>query len=139
MSSPKAQTRYTSRSKPIKFLDDNNISSAEWPTAFLHLEYNRTGLFVMSDIFLFNPNTSTAQTDCTLLSPFRAMEWIYIDSLKRQGPCMHSCNNSWFMPQEIIKIIIVNKCYFVLRRNYVLRLEMNMVNLKIIPGTRCAH
>jgi hypothetical protein len=46
MWSSKAHTRYTSRSKPIKFLDDNNISSAEWPTAFLHLEYNRTGLSI---------------------------------------------------------------------------------------------
>ena len=89
-SSPTAQKRYSSRGRPIKFSDDVVITSGlKWNFATLHLTYNMTGLFVTATKHHQNVSSiskNTGHDDCTLLSPFRAMEWIYIDSLKYTKP-----------------------------------------------------
>lgn len=86
-----AQSRYQAKGRPIKFLNDVNVSSKNhWNRAYLHLTYNNTGLFVGATRFHTtetNPDSSiSGQDDCTLLSPYRVMEWIYIDALKNSKP-----------------------------------------------------
>lgn len=55
-----------------------------WLFAKLELDYNTTGLTVTATRYKqpVSKEIDSGQDDCTLLSPFRAMEWIYIDSLK---------------------------------------------------------
>ncbi|XP_076100074.1 uncharacterized protein LOC143069366 [Mytilus galloprovincialis] len=86
-SSPIAKERYTSRGRRIVFNEDVSVSSQfQWIKSQLDLNYNQTGLFVTATRFhtdMSQPTKSySGQSDCTLISPFRAMEWIYIDSLK---------------------------------------------------------
>ncbi|XP_052106400.1 uncharacterized protein LOC127738939 [Mytilus californianus] len=86
-SSPMAKERYTSRGRRIIFNDDVSVSSEfQWVRSQLDLNYNQTGLYVTAARFqtgMSEPTKSySGQNDCTLISPFRAMEWIYIDSLK---------------------------------------------------------
>lgn len=86
-SSPIAKERYTSRGRQIVFNEDVSVSSQfQWIKSQLDLNYNQTGLFVTATRFhtdMSQPTKSySGQSDCTLISPFRAMEWIYIDSLK---------------------------------------------------------
>ncbi|VDI66355.1 Hypothetical predicted protein [Mytilus galloprovincialis] len=90
-SSRTAQSRYQAKGRPIKFLKDVNVSSKNhWNRAYLHLTYNTTGLFVGATRFHTtetNPDSSiSGQDDCTLLSPYRVMEWIYIDALQNSKP-----------------------------------------------------
>lgn len=82
-----AKERYTSRGRRIVFNEDVSVTSQfQWIKSQLDLNYNQTGLFVTATRFhtdMSQPKKSySGQTDCTLISPFRAMEWVYIDSLK---------------------------------------------------------
>ncbi|CAC5381900.1 unnamed protein product [Mytilus coruscus] len=86
-SSATAQRRYQAAKAPITFLNDVNASTFDqWNQANLQLIYNNSGLFVGATRFRTNkPNSDQSigeQDDCTLLSPYRVMEWIYIDALR---------------------------------------------------------
>ncbi|XP_063426956.1 uncharacterized protein LOC134710515 [Mytilus trossulus] len=90
-SSSTAQRRYQAAMAPITFMNDVNASTFDqWNQASLQLIYNNTGLFVGATRFRTNkPNSDQSigeQDDCTLLSPYRAMEWIYIDALRYTKP-----------------------------------------------------
>ncbi|XP_052106401.1 uncharacterized protein LOC127738940 [Mytilus californianus] len=82
-SSATAKSRYQSKGRPIKFLPDVNVTSKNSWNQYgdLQLNYNITGLFVQAKRYI-STKPSGKDDDCTLLSPFRAMEWIYVDSLK---------------------------------------------------------
>ncbi|CAG2213047.1 unnamed protein product [Mytilus edulis] len=86
-SSTIAKRQYQAAMAPITFINDVHASTLDqWNQASLKLIYNNTGFFVGATRFRTNkPNTDHSigeQDDCTLLSPFRAMEWIYIDALR---------------------------------------------------------
>ncbi|XP_063426640.1 uncharacterized protein LOC134710278 isoform X2 [Mytilus trossulus] len=82
-SSATAKARYQSKGRPIQFLPDVNVTSKNSWNQYgdLKLNYNITGLFVQASRYI-STKPSGRDDDCTLLSPFRAMEWIYVDSLK---------------------------------------------------------
>ena len=82
MSSTKAKTRYNVRGKTIKFIDDRNTTfEILWEASYLGLNQNGTELFVSATRYFSYDRTKDG---CTLLAPYRALEWIYIDSLKKQ-------------------------------------------------------
>lgn len=60
-----------------------------WATSSLGLEYGDSGeLTVTSYAFVVEPDDQEGKMagtyHCKLLSPYRAMEWFYIDSMKRK-------------------------------------------------------
>ncbi|KAK3584320.1 hypothetical protein CHS0354_017131 [Potamilus streckersoni] len=85
-----AKKRFKQRGLPIMFYPDKPIKFEEdWIRSKLQLDYNELGLHVTSYSHVTNvknqDNGSPGMHFCKLLSPYRAMEWIYIDSLKING------------------------------------------------------
>ncbi|KAK3103629.1 hypothetical protein FSP39_020634 [Pinctada imbricata] len=86
LSSTDAVRRYRASGRQLSFLDDRQTSNGpQWLMENLVLNYNSTGLTVLSPTLktdlhvLFS--SFAGQTYCKLLSPYRAMEYIYIDSM----------------------------------------------------------
>ncbi|XP_052802620.1 uncharacterized protein LOC128232878 [Mya arenaria] len=81
--SQSAHNRFNHRGSNITINDDViSGSKVMWVSSSLDLEYGSNGrLDVTSYAYV-----SGDSYDCKLLCPYRAMEWIYIDSLKRTPP-----------------------------------------------------
>lgn len=86
-SSADAQRRFKAKGRPIIFNDDDNMTTGlQWSSAELGLHEDDHGLRVTS------PSLKTSLHEfiealsgmhyCTVLAPYRAMEWIYVDSLR---------------------------------------------------------
>ncbi|KAL3841759.1 hypothetical protein ACJMK2_019861 [Sinanodonta woodiana] len=85
-----AKIRFEQRGLPITFYPDNPITFEEdWIRSKLKLNYSEVGLYVTSYSHVTNVKNQedgmSGMHFCKLLSPYRAMEWIYIDSLKTNG------------------------------------------------------
>ena len=104
MASARAHERYRSHgSPPITFHPDKKVSfSVEWLSSSLELVYTaNSGLDVTSHSYVALPEESNGSFSfgrrkrninysqgyyyCKLLSPYRALEWFYIDSLKNDS------------------------------------------------------
>ncbi|KAK7098990.1 uncharacterized protein [Littorina saxatilis] len=86
-SSPVARRRYLDHGRPIFFNDDVLHSTGlGWSTSNLGLQEDDQGLHVTSQALktrLHEPiNLFSGMHYCKGLSPYRAMEWIYVDSLR---------------------------------------------------------
>ncbi|XP_048728530.2 uncharacterized protein LOC125646336 [Ostrea edulis] len=86
-SSDTARLRYTKRGRRIYLNPDQSIGNTVlWQASEIEIQDLKEGLHVLSKKYSvsFNPQqaSSTGLLYCTLLSPFRAMEWIYVDSLR---------------------------------------------------------
>ena len=72
--------RYKLRGQPVNFFADGNVSSEiEWLAKRLTLEYTNEGLNVTSIAYR---DASSGKFYCKLLSPYRALEFIYLDSMR---------------------------------------------------------
>ncbi|XP_022339040.1 uncharacterized protein LOC111134370 [Crassostrea virginica] len=86
-SSGTARERYAKKGRQM-FLDEDQSTSSQlvWLASQLQLREGSTGLHVRSVKYntAYNPKhkDSSGLLFCSLLSPFRAMEWIYVDSLR---------------------------------------------------------
>ncbi|GFO10049.1 hypothetical protein PoB_003655400 [Plakobranchus ocellatus] len=81
-----AQERYKSRGRPLTFKDDIVYGTGiKWLAAPLALDEDDKGLSVQS-VGRYEPMSSAAFPGmyyyCKVLSPYRAMEWINVDSLR---------------------------------------------------------
>ncbi|GFN84838.1 titin [Plakobranchus ocellatus] len=80
-----AQERYRKRGRPLTFKDDVVYESeSQWLAASLALDEDDKGLSVQS-VALYVPMSSAVFPGmyyCKVLSPYRAMEWINVDSLR---------------------------------------------------------
>ncbi|GFN76819.1 hypothetical protein PoB_000332500 [Plakobranchus ocellatus] len=80
-----AQERYKNRGRPLTFKDDIVYHTGiQWLTAALALDEDDKGLSVQS-VALYVPMSSAVFPGmhyCKVLSPYRAMEWINVDSLR---------------------------------------------------------
>lgn len=91
-SSSTAHSRSIKRKSPSITFNDDVISDSilSWATSSLGLEYGDNGaLTVTSYAFVVGPDEQRGKMagtyHCKLISPYRAMEWFYIDSLKRKS------------------------------------------------------
>ncbi|KAH3877193.1 uncharacterized protein LOC127871066 [Dreissena polymorpha] len=83
-SSTEARQRFTERGSTIKFNDDIvSVSKVTWALSDLDVVYGKNGHLEVTSKTIVSGNTGLQF--CKLLSPYRAMEWIYIDSLKRNS------------------------------------------------------
>lgn len=88
--SPAARKRYQGHGRTLFFNDDHlHASGLTWSTSSLDLRENDLGLYVTSqalqtalDAF---PSLFAGMHYCKGLSPYRAMEWIYVDSLRKHA------------------------------------------------------
>ncbi|XP_061183326.1 uncharacterized protein LOC133191597 [Saccostrea echinata] len=86
-SSDVARERFSKRGRQI-YLDEDQIveSSVQWQATQLRLSDGSDGLHVSSIKYKlpFDPiqESKSGLFYCALLSPFRAMEWIYVDSMR---------------------------------------------------------
>ncbi|XP_053384572.1 uncharacterized protein LOC123535953 [Mercenaria mercenaria] len=97
-SSALAHNRSIERRSPSITFNDDVISDSllNWSVDSLDLQYGVNGsLKVTSYAYVVDPDDPSGKMagtrHCKLLSPYRAMEWFYIDSLKRNAG-----HNSWF-------------------------------------------
>lgn len=90
ISSSDARERWTERgARNITFHDDIiSGSKLQWEASHLRLDYGKSdvSLEVTSNVLAYGVSDTSEKNSgtlcCKLLSPYRAMEWIYIDSLK---------------------------------------------------------
>ena len=89
-SSALAHNRSVERNSPSITFHDDVISGniLNWTVDSLNLRYGANGgLDVTSYALVVGPDDKSGKMvgtyHCKLLSPYRAMEWFYIDSLKR--------------------------------------------------------
>ena len=85
-STPDAVRRYKAANRPIIFADDQVFGNGlYWTSTPLHLEENSDGLHVQG-VALKTSVTSMlfpGMHYCKVMSPYRAMEWINVDSLRK--------------------------------------------------------
>ncbi|KAL4225675.1 hypothetical protein ACF0H5_016364 [Mactra antiquata] len=89
-----ARQRFIDRNSPQIQLKDDVISGSllDWSMGSLDLKYGKNGeLEVTSPSYVVDPDPDypggkmSGTQHCKLLSPYRALEWFYIDSLKRSS------------------------------------------------------
>ncbi|KAK7479111.1 hypothetical protein BaRGS_00029629 [Batillaria attramentaria] len=76
--------RYTSRGIPIILHSDHvTTTTSGWEATKLEFSLSSANVTVTSSVYRTSGETTTSSVVfCKLLSPFRAMEWIYVDSLR---------------------------------------------------------
>lgn len=91
-SSNLARKRFLDRKSPLIAFNDDVMSSSisDWFSTDLNLKYGDNGeLEVTSVAYVANPDDTGSKMSgthhCKLLSPYRALEWFYIDALKRSS------------------------------------------------------
>ncbi|KAK3101187.1 hypothetical protein FSP39_001620 [Pinctada imbricata] len=85
-SSKEAISRFQKSGRKITFLNDTQTSSGpQWLAGNLNLKYSSSGMVVQSVVLKTNLDvilpSFAGQYYCKLLSPFRAMEFIYLDCM----------------------------------------------------------
>ena len=89
ISTPDAQARYRAQSRQITFKDDIVYGTGlQWSSQPLVIEESDAGL-VVQGVALVTSVTSPffpGMHYCKVLSPYRAMEWINVDSLRTHKP-----------------------------------------------------
>eukprot|EP00057_Strongylocentrotus_purpuratus_P029501 XP_011683975.1 PREDICTED: uncharacterized protein LOC105447513 [Strongylocentrotus purpuratus] len=84
----RVQSRYDSRGKQMVFRDDVNTSTgSQWVSSHVEYETQSDGsLEVTSGALYTNVTFPVASLAgmyyCKLMSPYRALEWMYVDSLR---------------------------------------------------------
>uniref|UniRef100_A0A2C9L2H0 Alpha/beta hydrolase fold-5 domain-containing protein n=1 Tax=Biomphalaria glabrata TaxID=6526 RepID=A0A2C9L2H0_BIOGL len=84
-----AQQRYKSKGRPLTFQDDVTYKSGfEWAENPLKLVEDDSGLHVQSVALRVSLHSPVFPGDfyCKVISPYRAMEWINVDSLRAHKP-----------------------------------------------------
>ncbi|XP_072021307.1 uncharacterized protein [Amphiura filiformis] len=89
--SSEARNRYITRGRDMLFGKDREANGFKWLLFSLEYEYTAEGDLVVTSTSLYtDPDYLTPRLAgmyyCKLLSPYRAMEWIYVDSLKPYNP-----------------------------------------------------
>ncbi|XP_021370099.1 uncharacterized protein LOC110461120 isoform X2 [Mizuhopecten yessoensis] len=92
--SPLAVTRYGKKGRPIIYEQDVALpSTQQWFLQELLYEDDRDGVHVTSESYHVPYNSAKASTSgiffCKLLAPYRAMEWIYVDGLRKLDGIKH--------------------------------------------------
>ncbi|XP_038059607.1 uncharacterized protein LOC119730686 [Patiria miniata] len=83
-----ARSRYGNQGRQMQFNSDIlTLTGSSWLSGKLRLTYTPTGDLVVTSVVLLTPAMFPIQSIagmqyCKLLSPYRAMEWIYVDSLR---------------------------------------------------------
>ncbi|XP_012944709.1 uncharacterized protein LOC106013449 [Aplysia californica] len=88
-STPAAQRRYKTSGRPILLADDKNMHNGiSFDTTSLTLNEQDDGLHVQSVAMKLSTDSPLfpGVFDCKLLSPYRAMEWMNVDSLRAKKP-----------------------------------------------------
>ncbi|KAK3105881.1 hypothetical protein FSP39_007723 [Pinctada imbricata] len=81
LAAPVTLTRYKLRGRAMNLYDDLNVQTEdEWLLKQLQLEEYNEGLNVTSVRYM---NETDGEFYCKLMAPYRALEWVYLDSYQR--------------------------------------------------------
>ena len=85
-SSTTARGRYDSRGSKMVLLPDLVTSDVDsWLRARLDFRQSASNVSVRAAVYTSDTEPRGGVQFCKLLSPYRALEWIYVDSLRPQG------------------------------------------------------
>ena len=85
-SSTTARGRYDTRGSKMVLLPDLVTSDVDsWLRARLDFRQSASNVSVRSAVYTSDTEPPGGVQFCKLLSPYRALEWIYVDSLRPQG------------------------------------------------------